>query len=400
MSTKAIHIIVFTFLIGLGVVASPLAQATDPSFSVLYNFNGGSDSANPLNGFISDREGNLYGVASSGGSFGYGTVFELSPTNQETVLYSFAGGSDGANPQGLLYRDYRGNLYGTTYSGGTANTGTVFEITSEGVESVLYSFAGGTDGANPAAGLIYKAGNLYGTTTAGGATGNGTVFELIRPVGARKAWTEKILYSFGSSPDGSSPIAGVTFDKMGNLLGTTQNGGAYGYGTIFELAVDSNWAESIVHDFAEGSDGGVPKAGLTLLGGNLYGAASDGGDGNDPQGNGGTVFELESTAQGWQFITLYALPGWGISGSFRDVLVVSDAKIYGTTHCDGTNGAGSVYELLKMKGVWNYIPLYNFTGGDGQYSFSNLYKDKAGNLYGTTNIGGANGAGVVFKITM
>jgi len=386
------------FVLGMAALATPRAQGQ--AFSVIYSFTGASDGANPLAGFIIDRLGNLYGTASSGGSSGAGVVFELSPTGHETVLHNFTGGTDGANPESRLVADKAGNLYGTTYSGGISNSGTVFEVTRKGQESVLYSFKGGADGASPIAGLaIDKAGNLYGTTTAGGAGGNGTVFKLSVPVVTGGAWTEDLLYSFGTGTDGTIPVGGVTLDAYGDLYGTTSAGGTYGYGTVFQLKRSaSTWTENILHDFAMGNDGGVPYSGLVWdATGSLYGASTEGG--GEAGSGGGTVFELTHTGSGWTFAVLYDLPGWNISGSFRNLLLRS-GKIYATTHCDGTYNSGTVYELTQSNGTWTYNSLYVFTGGtDGLYSFSNLVADQAGNLYGTTNEGGANGFGDVFKVT-
>jgi uncharacterized repeat protein (TIGR03803 family) len=385
-----------TFALVLAVTAVPRVQGQ--TFSVLYSFTGGNDGANPLSGFLIDLAGNLYGTTDNGGSYGYGVVFKLSPTGQETILHTFTGGTDGAYPQGRLVRDAQGNVYGTTNGGGASNAGTVFKVNSKGQETVLYSFAGNSDGANPVAGLtLDKVGNLYGTTTVGGASENGTVFELVAGTGG--AWTEKLLYSFGPSPDGADPVAGLTFDSSGNLYGTTAAGGTYGYGTVYQLTPSGTaWTENILHHFELGNDGGVPYAGLVYYANGFYGAATDGGPSN---GGGGTIFELKENAGVWKFEVIYGLPGWGISGSFRNILVASGTKIYATTHCDGANNSGTVYELTRVNGIWTYNSLYVFTGGtDGLYSFSNLVNDKAGNLYGTTNLGGNNDAGVAFKITM
>jgi uncharacterized repeat protein (TIGR03803 family) len=386
------------FVLGLGAVAAPQAKAQ--TFSVTHNFTGGSDGANPLSGFFF-AGGNLFGVASSGGNSGLGVVFRLSLSGQETVLHEFTGGTDGANPQGRLVMDRAGNFYGTTTAGGVSNAGTVFKVTRKGIETVLYSFTGKPDGANPVAGLaIDSAGNLYGTTTAGGANGNGTVFKLAIPTVSGGEWTEEVLYSFGTGTDGTIPVAGVTRDASGNLYGTTSAGGAHGSGTVFQLTPSgSAWTETILHHFALGSDGGVPYAGLVLASdGNLYGATTEGGAGG--QNGGGTIFELTPTSGGgWTFSELYGLSGWGISGSYRNLLLVS-GKIYATTHCDGTDSAGTVYELTRSGSAWTYNPLYNFTGGsDGLFSISNLAADKNGNLYGTTLGGGAYGSGVAFKVT-
>lgn len=374
-----------------------ITGAQAQNFSVVYNFSGGNDGANPLNGLILDGVGNMYGTASAGGASNNGVVFKLTSSG-ETALYSFNGGSDGASPQGALVVDM-GTLYGTTFNGGgPSNAGTVYAVTTAGVEQVIYSFAAGSDGANPQAGLAKDAaGNLYGTTSAGGAAGNGTVFKLTRPKKTGEPWIEQVLYSFGAAPDGATPVAGVAFDAVGNLYGTTSAGGSYGFGTIFQLVPSgSSWSENILHEFQNADDGAVPYAGLVFnkKTGNFYGAATEGGVG----GAGGTLFELTPSGSSWNFNVLYALPGSGISGSFRDVLVASPTTLYATTHCDGQNNAGTVYKLSFKNGVWNYDQLYTFTGGgDGLYSFSNLLLSQ-GYLYGTTKYGGTSGNGVIFKV--
>jgi uncharacterized repeat protein (TIGR03803 family) len=388
-------VMALALLFGLAAIAAPQAQAQ--TFSVIHNFTGGSDGANPLSGFLISN-GNLYGTASSGGSSGAGVVFELSTSGQETVLHEFAGGKDGASPEGRLAIS-GGILYGTTTSGGAYNAGTIYRVTLAGKETVIHSFNGKNGGANPVAGLaVDNAGNLYGTTTAGGASGNGVVFELVAPTVAGGEWIGKVLYSFGTGTDGATPVGGINFDASGSLYGTTSAGGMYGYGTVFQLTHSvSGWTENILHHFALQDDGGVPYAGLVRDGDNLYGATTDGGAGGS--NGGGTVFELTPSGESWTFTVLYSLSGWGISGSFRNLLMES-GKIFATTHCDGANDAGTVYELTLSGGTWTYNQLYVFTGGtDGLYSFSNLASDGQGNLYGTTNQGGANGYGDAFKVT-
>jgi uncharacterized repeat protein (TIGR03803 family) len=383
----------FAFVLALAAVAIPQAQGQ--TFSVVHNFTGGSDGGNPLNGFTLDASGNIYGTASAGGASNYGVVFKVNTSGVETVLHSFSGGMDGANPDGFLVRDKAGNFYGTTTGGGAFGAGTVFGITATGKEAVLYSFAGGADGADPEAGLaLDAAGNLYGTTIAGGL-GNGTVFKLTRPKSGTK-WTEQVLYGFGTGEDGTIPVAGVTLDAAGNVYGTASAGGAYGYGTIFELTPSgSTWTETILHNFEDGDDGGVPYAGLIAdKAGNFYGAATEGGT-----GGGGAVFKLTPSGGSWTFTVLYSQPGWGISGSFRNLIMDGAGNLYGTTHCDGANDAGTVYKLTPASGSWTYTSLYVFTGGsDGLYSFSNLVF-RQGKLYGTTNQGGENGFGVIFNVT-
>jgi uncharacterized repeat protein (TIGR03803 family) len=391
--TGSVLFVVFTGFVVIALIGS---QASAQTFNVVYSFSGNSDGANPLAGLLL-AQGDFYGTTSAGGNAGTGVVFKIDSSGGESVVYSFAGGSDGASPEaGLLWME--GALFGATTAGGSNGAGTVFRVLPSGKEKVLYSFTGGADGADPQGTLTKDAaGNLYGTTFAGGASGNGAVFELVHPAVTGGAWTEKVLYSFGTGTDGINPVAGVTFDSAGNLYGTASAGGSYGYGTVFQLVPSaSGWSENILHQFALQNDGGVPYAGIVVnKQGRLWGAATDGGT-----GGGGTVFELTpASGGGWTFDAIYSVPGWGISGSFRNILL-SNGKIYATTHCDGSYDAGTVYELTRSGSTWNATSLYVFTGGtDGLYSFSSLVFDSDGNLWGTTKQGGANGEGVIFKVT-
>jgi uncharacterized repeat protein (TIGR03803 family) len=381
----------FAFVLGLALTG-PAAHAQ--TFSVVHNFTGGSDGGVPYNGFVINGK-MFYGTTSGGGTSGNGTVFKITAKGVETVLHNFAGGADGSAPWGELIRAKTGILYGTTTAGGASGAGTVYMVKGK-KETVLYSFAGGTDGAAPEAGLaIDLSGNLYGTTSAGGTSGNGTVFELSPAKEKGASWTENVLYSFGTGSDGATPVGGVSLDASGNLYGTTSLGGNYGYGTVFQLTPGAVWTENILYNFQNADDGGVPYAGLISdPSGNFYGAATEGG-----VSGGGTVFELTSSGGNWTFNVLYSEPGWGISGTFRNVVLDESGNIYASTHCDGDNNAGTVYELTPSGGNWNYTLLYTFTGGDdGLYSVSNLVLSQ-GKLYGTTLYGGENGDGVVYEVT-
>lgn len=384
----------FLMMCALAMVVFAPNQIHAQSFSVLHNFTGGSDGGFPLDGFAVDSSGNLFGTTSTGGSSGTGVVFEISQSGQQQVLYSFKGGSDGANPNARLIFDASGNLYGTTYAGGTHGLGTIFQVTRAGQETVLYSFAGGADGANPESKLVFDTvGDLYGTTFAGGAYGGGTAFVFT------KGGVEKVLHSFGNGTDGANPVAGLTLTKKWGIFGTTSAGGAHGYGTVFVIwPTTSGWQEMTLHDFALQGDGGTPYGGLVFdQSGRLYGTTTAGGQGGES--GGGTIFNLTPTTSGWNFSVLDVLAGWGISGTYRNLLLDASGNIYATTHCDGNYGAGTVYKLTSAGSSWTYDQLYTFTGGnDGLFSFSNLVFDQQGNLYGTTKNGGTNGYGVVFKI--
>ncbi len=196
--------------------------------TTLYNFKG-TDGVGPFAGLISDVTGNLYGTTGYGGAYGFGTVFKLDPSGNETVLYSFSGGSDGAAPITELIRDAIGNLYGTTSGGGAYGWGTIFKLDPSGNETVLYSFTGGQDGKFPYGALLWSEGNFYGTTSDGGAFGLGTVFKL-DPSG-----NQTVLYSFKGAGDGALPYSGLIRDAAGNLYGTAAYGGVYGCGTVFRV---------------------------------------------------------------------------------------------------------------------------------------------------------------------
>jgi len=216
--------------------------------------------------------------------FGCGTVFKLNKADDETVLYSFGGAPDGAKPYAGVVMGAAGNLYSTTFNGGnvtcanTSGCGTVFMLDITGKEKVLYNFSGAPDGANPEAGVVMDAaGNLYGTTFFGGASGDGTVFKL------DTAGKETVLYSFSGTPDGANPVGGLVMDVAGNLYSTTFNGGnvtctnASGCGTVFKLDTTGN--ETLLYMFSGGADGAYPPGGLVMdAAGNLYGTTFVGGD--------------------------------------------------------------------------------------------------------------------------
>lgn len=276
--------------------------ATDGIESILYSFTGGADGFGPAAGLIADQNGNLYGTTSEGGDLdgdsfcspnGCGTVFELSPDGTKTLLYEFhgpdIGPADGSTPYGGVIADGSGNLYGTTFAGGTDLGGIVFKIAPDGTETVLHSFDSEGDGLRPYAGLVADtSGHVYGTTTVGGAKHDfGTVFMLAAD------GTETVLYSFlGGKTDGAYPYGGLIMDGNGNLYGTTYGGGhpacqsGYGCGTVFKLAADGT--EQVLHFFKDNGDGSGPSTGLLAdKKGNLYGTTSSGGSHGY-----GTIFEI------------------------------------------------------------------------------------------------------------
>ena len=306
----------------------------------------GTDGANPTAGLVEDKNGNLFGTTAQGGigTPSAGTVFKLAPPATvgapwtETVLYTFTGGSDGAHPYAGLIFDSAGNLYGTTYGGGAFNYGTVFRLDSTGNETVLYSFTGFPDGASPYAGVVQdSAGNLYGTTGAGGAFGYGTVYKL------DSSGVETVLHSFNGGTEGAYPCAGLTLDATGNLYGTANEGGAPGNtgdnGTMFEL--NSIGGFTVLHTFTGGVGGSNPAAGMILnSAGKLFGVTTEGGDRDDD----GTVFQLDLTTGIFSVLHTFAA-GSGGAYPYTGLILDPAGNLYGATVDGGTGKRGLVFEV-------------------------------------------------------
>jgi uncharacterized repeat protein (TIGR03803 family) len=393
------------------------AGAQGYTYTVLHSFCGFcTDGSGPLAGLIQDAAGNLYGTTYAGGANDEGTVFEVDSSGQETVLYSFCsrGGSkckDGALPYAGLIEDAAGNLYGTAYDGGADGWpgGTIFKVDSTGHEEVLFDFCseGCETGQEPAAGLIQDAaGNLYGTTQYGGAgncdfgldyTGCGTVFKITR----RK---ETVLYRFKDPPDGTNPVSGLVMDEKGNLYGTTPIGGVNKSGTVFR--VDSDGHEKVLYNFcsqggADCTDGYEPDGLIRDTKGNLYGTTYGGG-----AYDGGAVFKLDKKGNETVLYSFCSEGGSSCIDGNGPNGVIQDAagNLYGTTSGGGANGGGTVFELDS---TGQETVLYSFcsAGGanctDGFQPWAGLMRDAAGDLYGTTYLGGADYyyAGTVFKLT-
>ena len=390
---------------------------------VLHSFGEGDDGAGPYGSVVFDAAGNLYGTTYGGGAFKAGTIFQLTlnPKGKwtEKVLHSFGKGKEGASPYASLILDAAGNLYGTTTAGGAHNNGTVFELTPGAnggwTEKILHSFdLNGKDGARPRAGLIFDgAGNLYGTTEWGGEVGCappngcGTVFKLT--LGTNGQWIHTGLHSFkgngATSRDGANPEASLIFGANGNLYGTTYAGGR-SYGTVFELTPGANgsWTETVLYRFCTVHrcvDGAHPFAGLIFdAQGNLYGTTGGGGAYCFSSGGCGTAFQLTPGADGkWSENVLHSFNGNSDgSGSGGNLIFDASGNLYGTTGA-GSQNKGTVFQLSQVNGQWTNTVLYNFENRTGANPFDGVIFDAAGNLYGTTNSGGANSGGTVFQIT-
>ncbi len=394
----------------LRAAESRMLEPPLPPYKELYSFAGGTDGAQPF-GLVA-LNGTLYGMTENGGASNLGTVFSVTPAGTEHVLYSFKGGNDGEYPFLESLVAVNGILYGTTSEGGTGKCpdngggtcGTVFSVTTSGKESVLYSFAGGKDGSDPNS-LIDVNGTLYGTTLVGGGTGCplhdgcGTVFSVTT------TGKESVLYRFAGGTDGFAPFAGLTV-LNGTLYGTTDAGGGTtgcesgqgdtSCGTVF--AVTTAGKEHVVYRFASGADAQNPQAGLIAVGGVLYGTSSQGGTGKQ-----GTVYRV-STAGSEKVLHNFS----GLTDGEYPTAALTDANgtLYGTalggTGSCGPIGCGVVFSI-STSGTEKVV--YDFKGPpDGDAPDSGLL-DVDGTLYGTTVLGGSGscsqngqGCGSVFKI--
>jgi uncharacterized repeat protein (TIGR03803 family) len=399
----------------------------------LFSFPGGAMGSEPFSGLVMDESGNFYGTTFGSETLPSSSVaFKLSRTSigwKETVLHLFTGQGDGINPAAGVTLDGKGNIFGTTQYGGTANCtdgygsscGTVYEISPNGSggwnEKVLYSFPS-TGATNPIGGVILDPlGNLYGTASIGGISscpasnvGCGSVYKLLP---GSDGWTFKTLHYFHwmqSRPDGALPQASLFEDAQHNLYGTTEAGGTAGVGSVFELSPTKAGAYtiSLPGSFrATGDSGFQPSGGLVRdKQGNFYGTTSFGGTVNSTCQNGcGTVFELSPGTSGWRLQTLYSFQG-GTDGMLPlNTTLALDPKgnLYGVTVYGGNNdcSCGVVFELSPLTGGgWSEKVLYAFQGGtDGGFPTGSIVVDPGGNVYGTTPTGGVNSAGTVYKIT-
>jgi uncharacterized repeat protein (TIGR03803 family) len=399
---RRIHLILIALVGGLLLFSSLLARGQctrscgiggsptgtgGPQFLTLYTFKSQADAGNSQAPLIEDATGALYGTSKVGGTANLGTVFKLESSGIETILHSFTGSPDGTNPLASLLLDSAGNLFGTTSGGGTmagscasSGCGVIFKIDPAGKETAIYTFAGMLDGASPKASLMQdSSGNLYGTTANGGSSSSaGTVFKL------DTTGKETVLHSFSDVPDGADPLGSLLLDPSGTIYGTTSGGGTLncnpnphpgskptvGCGTVFSLSLTGT--ESVLYSFAgsnEGPDGAFPTGGLVRdLDGDLYGATLNGGH------------------------LCYIIPMMAPEPS---------TLIYcGTVFKIGPTGKEAL--------------LHVFDGADGAVPNGDLVLDSAGNLYGTTSLGGTGncyelgtgldsspvdvGCGTIFKI--
>jgi uncharacterized repeat protein (TIGR03803 family) len=374
----------FIGVLGLGMVTTQPAEAQ--TFSVMYNFAGSSDGGDPYASLIRDSAGNLYSTVGYGGTYFAGAVFKVAPNGAESVLYSFTGGADGAYPISSLVRDSAGNLYGTTTMGGSANAGVVFKVDPQGAETVLHNFTGGTDGVDPVGGLLRdKAGNLYGTTSQGGTANAGVLFK-ISPRGK-----ESILHTFtGGANDGKYPTyTSVLRDTLGTIYGVTEEGGAADGGIVYKLSRGGKW--TVLYSFRGGTKDGCNVLGTPFMDkqGNIYGTTSSCGASKL-----GTVWKLNKNGKE---TVLHSFAGGASDGEYplAGVIMDADGNLYGSTETGGAANVGTVY---KVSNTGTETLLHSFDGADGKYPYCGFVQNAKGTIFGTTQNGGTIGFGTVWKI--
>ncbi len=319
-----------------------------------------------------DSGGNLYGTTYEGGSANAGLVFRVGKSGYE-ALYSFRGGTDGANPYAGVAIDAAGNLYGTTYYGGAANAGVVYRVDPAGNETVLYSFTGGADGANPYAGVtLDSAGNLYGTTVKGGPASAGVVFK-VTPSGQ-----ETVLLGFNGKEKGANPYGAVVFDSTGNLYGTTYHGGGGGFGEIYKLSPSGEM--SVFYSFRQ-TQGGESQSGvITDAAGNLYGTLR---------------FEVYKVDPAGNYTMLHRFDGEGPQDPAAGLAMDAGGNLYGTAGDGG--GAANAGLVYKIDTAGNFKELYGFPGGPThQAPTPGVVLDAAGTIYGSSPNAGM--AGMIYKL--
>lgn len=384
----------------VAISCAPGHAFTSFTETVIYSFTGGNDGADPTTPLTEGTDGYLYGTTSAAGANGSGgTVFKITTAGVLTVLHSFMNGSltDGSGPSGVI-QGADGSFYGVTTYGGATGNGAVFKITPTGIETVIYSFVNGVggDGFNPSGNLIQATdGNFYGTAPNGGAYGNGVVFK-ITPSGQ-----ESVLHSFNASAnDGYSPSSGLIQASDGDLYGTTPGNGPdvnKSFGAVFKLTLSGQ--EALVYTFQgqTASDGQLPDAGLIQGGdGNFYGTTTEGGAGLS-----GTVFKLTPAGVETVLSNFNAGGSASVNGysPTASLIQASDGNLYGINGLGGANNNDGTVFQVTPQGVTTLVYAFGANSGDGSDAQANLIQASDGNFYGTTHAGGAYGYGTIFRIT-
>jgi uncharacterized repeat protein (TIGR03803 family) len=385
----------------LAAILAFALPAAAHKFQIVHDFTGGADGAVPGYTLLPDGKGAFIGAANQGGA-GYGTVFRIARKSGSwnvNALYDFTGDEGqpgwgviaGANGSLFVNASYASVLGGPCGSALELDPAMAPANRAKFASTLLHTYTKSLDGCPTGNLLRDDAGNLYGVTQDGGAYGWGSVFELSP---SDSGWTETILYSFQGQADGGAPYSELISDGAGNLYGTA-SASTVNAGTVFELSPsESGWTYQVLHTFTGGKDGGQPVAALTFdHAGNLYGGtASYGSKG------GGTIFEMMPAGGTWKYHVLHSLTG--NDGPVASLAIGTTGTLFGTNFMDGAYGYGSVFSLTPVSGKWRYKDLHDFTGGaDGGYPGGGVVFNSAGHLFGTAVLGGANDLGVVYEVT-
>jgi uncharacterized repeat protein (TIGR03803 family) len=401
------------------------AAAAGAKLTVLHSFNTTDNFGyGPTGGLVFGADGTLYGTTASGSTFNGGTLFSLKPPARpkgkwaSRILHIFGGsGDDGTSPEGGLYMDADGAIYGTTVFGPPLVYKIAPPATPKGswVESFLHVYNCCEDAVSPYDGLIVDTagaagtvGALYGTSSRGGSNsqfcfgGCGTIYRLIPPKAGHDNWPIEILYDFEGGSNAWNPTFGLVMDDKGVLYGVTGNGGSDNEGVVFSLTPPAKrgqkWRYRALHNFQNGDDGALPVGRLMLVGGDLYGITG---------AAGGTVFKMTRPPAGklnWKLTTLYRFSESSDGSQPNNQLLPGpNGSFYGTTFAGGSKSCGTVYQLKPPKhgNAWTKATLHDFqdqpSEGCSPGNFS-LITDSTGALFGATSSGGAGNAGTIYKL--
>ena len=379
--------LLFLLLAGLSAAAAPArAQLTPTTIASLPSGVGG---ATPFGGVTFDASGNLFGTTYSGGASGNGTVYEVVKGSGTTVTIASFTGANGANPFSGVTFDKSGNLFGTTELGGASGSGTVYEIAKGSSTIVTLDSFNGANGRIPSGNITFDSdGNLFGNSRGGGASNGGTIYEIA------KGSTKIVPLASFTAASGINPFGGITFDSIGNIFGATAGGGAANSGTVFELVKGGTTISAL--DSFTGANGLYAFGGVTFdSSGNLFGTTNQGGK----AGGGGTVYEIAKGST--KIKTLASFDGIIANGPDSAVTFDGAGNLFGTTPSGGSSNYGTVYEfssseLSKTKPAFTIVA--NFDPSSGRGPVAGVTFDTAGNLFGTTNQGGAFNAGTVYEL--
>jgi uncharacterized repeat protein (TIGR03803 family) len=377
----------FSVASGNAVLTVVPGTSSSAALTELRQLAGANDGAFPYGGLMLGKDGNLYGTAAGGGGHYDGTIFRMSLAGILSTVYAFTGGTSGADPYARLVQGGNGNFYGPTSAGGANGYGTLFSMTTGSAVSFLYSFSGGADGEYPQTGLTPgTAGNFYGTSYQGGANALGCVYQLntngsVTPV-----------YEFTGGSDGEYPYSDLVLGRDGQLYGTTEAGGAGGYGTLFRLATNGTLTTLVAFNYTNGA---YPEGGLVQGNdGNFYGTTFEGG-----LYGYGTVFQLTTNGA---LSTLHSFANADGSGPAADLVQGADGNFYGTCSAGGAGGQGTAFRITTNGAL---STLVWFDGLNGASPQSAMVQAPNGSFYGTTPFGGigynpsaGGGNGTIFRL--